>query len=178
MLFGYGSLMSPESLRRTVPAAVNIRPAYIKGFTRAFNKAAGEGWTTTNLDLAGIPFCAVNVAPSQTAGRVNGVVFEIGRDDLPALCKRERGYDLVETPAYHFADDKSLGACLVFSSRVDWGKYVFGEPAQERYTQLCLDAAKQLGEEFYHEFLTTTYIGERPLHEIPELVVPNLSAQL
>jgi cation transport regulator ChaC len=164
-IFGYGSLMSDYSLRVTAPDAKNIRPVWVKGFRREFSKQSERGWHTHNLDLAGIPYCSVDVIVDRSK-RVNGVVFEAGKNDLAALEEREDGYELVSTIAYDFETGKSVGKCFTFSANRRNGIYESDNPAQKRYIDLCLEAAKEYGEEFYRQFLATTYIGEKTLDEI------------
>lgn len=162
LIFGYGSLISKESLYATVKNAKNAQPALIKGFRREFSKWDSEGFHSSNLDLAGIPYCAVDVI-TDTKNVVNGVVFEVDETDLGALKHRETGYAIIETPAYCFKTGKPLGGCFVFSSNACNGKYENGNPAQERYLKICLEGAKEYGDDFYKQFLATTYIGNKSL---------------
>ncbi len=170
MIFGYGSLMDDESLRATVPNAQNVKPAYIKGFRREFNKLDPIGWKSSNLDLAGIPMCAVDVASFKDNERVNGVTFTFEPDYVAELKRREVGYELIETAAYDFHTDEATGLCFVFSCNSNDGEYLFGNPAQERYLEVCLRAAKEFGDDFYREFLATTYIGDKTLEQVPGLI--------
>lgn len=170
IIFGYGSLMDDESLRATVPNAQNVKPAYIKGFRREFNYHDSEGWTESNLDVAGIPMCAVDVIPTGDGKRVNGVTFEAEQDYFAELKRREVGYTLIEAVAYDFHADEAIGASFVFSSNQCDGTYLFDNPAQERYLKICLRAAKGFGDEFYREFLATTYIGGKTLEQVPGLI--------
>jgi cation transport regulator ChaC len=155
-----------------VPNAANLRPAYIKGFRREFSLFDPEGWTTTNLDLTGIPFCAVDVIADSAGGLVNGVIFEVSQEYTAALRRREQEYALIPTTVYDFKNDRELGGCYVFSANKRNGRYLSGEPAQERYLKVCLEGAKEYGNKFYEQFLATTYIGGKTLNEIPELDKP------
>lgn len=167
LIFGYGSLLQPASLRATVPSAKNLRPVYIKGVRREFTLWDVVGWTETNLDLAGIPFCAVDVHPvSDDKSHVNGITFEVSEEELPALLKREEGYKLIETTAYDFHTDKPVGPCMVFSANIHTGEYDFNSAAQKRYLDVCLEGAKLYGEKFYDMFCNTTYIGDRLIKDI------------
>jgi cation transport regulator ChaC len=166
LIFGYGSLMSLESLRAHVPDAENLRKAYVKGFRREFSKWDPIGWKSMYQELAGIPFCAVDVITSNEDERVNGVVFMVSTKRLLALKSREIGYKLLEVPVYDFETDENLGKCLIFSAGTRDGSYSYDEPAQELYTKLCVDAAKEYGDDFYEQFLATTYIGAKTLKEI------------
>ena len=170
-IFGYGSLINLESLKATVPNAYNIRPAYIKGFKREFCLWDSVGWTETNLDLAGEPMCAVDIHLSDNhEARVNGVVFSVPDADLKRLLIREENYKLIETPFYDFKNDQELGTCRVFSANKHNGTYDFKGAAQARYLQICIDSSRQYGERFYSEFLNTTYINDKLLAAMPELL--------
>ena len=170
LIFGYGSLLQLESLKATVPSAKNLRPAYIEGFRREFTLWDPIGWTETNLDLAGIPFCGVDARQtSDNKDWVNGVVFEVDQTDLPALLKREQEYELIETTAYDFNTGQPIGTCMVFSANKITGEYDFNSAAQARYLDVCLEGAQAFGEEFLSQFICTTFIGDRSLDNLPAL---------
>ena len=171
IIFGYGSLMSKESLLVTAPNATDIRPAYIQGFIRDFSYWDPLGYTETNLDLAGIPMCSLNVyATSHNTDRVNGVAFSVDQKDYEALLIRERGQRPLSTAVYDYRTGKKIGDCVVFASQECSGSFDFDNPAQVRYLQVALEAARLLGDEFYQEVLTTTYIGKKTLSEFPQLL--------
>jgi len=130
-----------------------------------------EGFTDTNLDIVGIPYCALDVIKSTDPNaRVNGVAFKVSDSHLEALKKREHDYKLIETTAYDFVTNQSLETCLLFSANKNNGRYEFGSSVQKRYLTLCLEGSKDYGDEFYTEFLRTTFIGGKPLAEFPELI--------
>jgi cation transport regulator ChaC len=170
LIFGYGSLIIPESLRATVPDAKNVHPVYIRGFKRDFSLWDPTGWTATNLDLTGIPFCALDVHQIKDKGaRINGITFEVDESQMPALLRREELYTPIETTAYDFYTDKSLGNCFVFSANKNNGAYDFSSAAQQRYLEECCESSKIYGDAFHREFLESTYIDSRPLSKVPEL---------
>lgn len=168
LIFGYGSLLQLESLKATVPSAKNLRPVYIEGFRREFTLWDTVGWTETNLDLAGIPFCAVDVV-SDSKGWVNGIVFEVAETELPALMEREQEYELVETTAYDFESCQPIGKCMVFTANKNTGRYDFNSNAQTRYLENCLEGAEIYGAEFLSQFIVTTFIDSKSLDRIPSL---------
>ncbi len=160
-IFGYGSLINKESLLATTPSATNIRPAIIKGFMRDFSVWDEAGFTETNLDLAGQPYCAVDVrADSDTTALVNGVVFTIPDDELVRLKQREKDYQTIETIAYDFATHDPLGKSLLFISGKNNGKFIKDSPAQQRYYDICCRSAREYGDDFYTMFIATTKISE------------------
>jgi len=169
--FGYGSLMDPESLLATAPDATDIRACYVKGFRRNFNLWDPIGWTETNLDLAGMPMCALDVEKDTNPDSVvNGIVFSVGGESVSRLLEREENYSLIETQAYDFETSQPIGVCGLFSACKRNGKYDFNSPAQARYLQICLESAKQHGDRFLKDFLDSTFIHGIRLGEYKELV--------
>jgi hypothetical protein len=163
-------LINTQSLLGTASDATDIRPCYVKGFRREFNLWNPRGWTRTNLELKGIPYCAVDISKvSDPEAKVNGVIFTVHSDDLVQLIEREYAYKLVGAAAYDFETGESIGECSLFSACKNDGKYTLSEPAQAKYLEVCMEGAKQYGEAFYKEFLRTTYIGDKRLSEMPEI---------
>jgi cation transport regulator ChaC len=172
-LFGYGSLLSRESLLASVPEASAFVPAYIRGFRRVFNFSDTDGFIKTNLDVAGEAFCAANIeaVPDQDSV-VNGALFTVKQEDLPGLIDREHGYELVCTEAYDFETKRLLGQCGTFlaDDNQNVGEFIHNGAAQLRYLQVCLDGARSHGNEFYELFLQSTHIGGVALGALPELI--------
>jgi cation transport regulator ChaC len=172
LVFGFGSLINTSSLLMTAPSASDIRPAYVKGFRRDFSVWAKDGWSTTNLDLAGIPFCALDIQQNSDAGaKVNGVIFTVNDTDFLRLKERECEYEPTRTTVYDFTSDEPIGECLVFSSCKNNGNYDPESPAQTRYLEICLEGSKRYGENFYQMFLDTTFIDDKRLSDMPELLI-------
>lgn len=163
--FGYGSLINSKSLQASVPSA-KPRPAYIKGFRRCFNLWNPAGFTTTNLDVTGIPFCALDVSKLEDGGtRVNGVAFELDNASFEAMQVREAEYKLIITTCYDYNSDESLGECFVYSAGKNNGVFDQENEAQQRYLQICLDGAKEYGDTFYQEFVRNTFINGKPIKD-------------
>jgi hypothetical protein len=169
--FGYGSLLSLESLQATVPGSHALTLGYIKGFRRDFSKWDEVGFKHSNPDVGRIPYCAVDVEQvDDPASRVNGVLFSVDQAYVEALVKREEGYKMIKTKVYDFNTDKPLGECFVFSACTHDGNFELENVAQARYLEICLSGAKSHGDAFYDEFLQTTYIGGKRLSDHPELI--------
>jgi cation transport regulator ChaC len=171
LVFGFGSLIGEESLRVTAPNAADIRPAYIQGFVREFNLWDADGFTERNLDLAGIPFCALDVRPiSDQSARVNGVTFTVGEQDFKRLLVREEEYNVIETDAYDYETNESIGNCIVFSAGKNNGSFDFTSPAGMRYLQGYLHDARQYGDKYYQELLATTFIDGKDLYHYQQYI--------
>jgi len=167
-IFGYGSLLNFDSLLETSPDATNIQPVYIEGFKRSFNLWDSEGLgSESHGKLRGHPYCALDIAKIGDE-TVNGVSFEVNIS-LENLKKRENMYNLIETEAFDFNSKTSVGNVYVFSSNSNNGSYDFESVAQTRYLKMCLQGAKAMGDDFYQQFLATTYIENSNLLEYPEL---------
>lgn len=101
-MFGYGSLVSPESLGRTlgrtVSIGVEVHEAELSGYQRRWNYGIGHvaGWWT---DDDGVHQECTIVALGLVAAAelaVNGVVVQVSSDELAQLDHRERHYDRVD----------------------------------------------------------------------------------
>ncbi len=81
-VFGYGSLMNPKSLARTIPGEREIFRTRIKDYQRRMNVPYGE-------------YLYLNIAPRENI-EVSGVVIPVTSDELEMLKIREVGYDCVD----------------------------------------------------------------------------------
>ena len=171
IIFGYGSLINLEDLKATASDAFDIRPCYIRGFIRDFSVLDPVGFSESNLDVGGLPYCALDVRPSpDKAVRVNGVIFRTNEGDFKRLVQREQNYNLIKTIAYDFHTNEPLGDCVLFSANKNNGNFDFKSEVQMRYLQICLKGARQYGDAFYQEFLGTTYIDAQSLINMSELL--------
>ena len=158
-----------DSLIFTITHPVDIKPAYVKGFRREFNLWSLTGLRYATPDLRDVPFCALDISKvADQKSKVNGVIFKASNIQLEKLKDRESAYKLVKTVAYDFKTGRKLGDCYLFSACRNDGKYDFGSAAQKSYLETCLRGAKKFGDEFYQEFLNTTYVGDKTLSEVLE----------
>lgn len=162
-IFGFGSLINTESLKASAPSVTSIRSAYIKGFQRSFSLWDPQGFVTTNLDMARIPFCALDIQQSDAQCMINGVVFSVDELEFERIRQREIEYKMLEVEAYDFQSNAQLGTCIVFSANKNNATYDKESDAQERYLRICLDGAQEYGDRFYQQFLETTFIDDEPL---------------
>lgn len=147
-----------------MPDVKEIRPAYIKGLKREFSLWDPLGFTETNLDVAGEPFCALDIHLSTDKNQqVNGVCFEVSERYFENLLIREQEYELIQTEGFDFFTDKTLGTVFAFSANKRNGHYYDSSKAQQRYLEVCLQGAKDFGEDFYEEFLASTLLDGEPL---------------
>jgi len=170
LIFGFGSLISEESMRATTPNATDFKPAYIKGFYRDFSLWDPLGYTETNLDLAGIPFPGLDVKKiSDKNARVNGVTFRVEGADLEKILIREAEYKLIETTAYDYSTERAIGKCSVFSSGKNNCAYDYDSAPLQRYLEIYLQAGKRFGNKYYLELLHTTHVNGKTLDQDSKL---------
>lgn len=136
LLFAYGSLVA-------VPAGATARPAVLRGFRRRWdvamdNRVAIPGYKVYVDPESGaqppvyVTFLAVG--PDGGGGRVGGVVFPVGVDELAVLDRRERNYERVDvSDLVDGLVDGALGARV-------WA-YAGREDARERYRAGAADGS-------------------------------------
>lgn len=139
-VLGYGSLINLHSLRRTCPTATILEVVEIRGFQRIFNKP------TPN-------YAALNVIETKNSKDFfNAVIVEItNKEEFRQLELREEGYSKLKISI----NNKEV---VVFSSLEEPMLYRYETQRQREYLQTCLNGAKDLGDEFYKNFLQTTLI--------------------
>jgi cation transport regulator ChaC len=84
-VFGYGSLMNPMSLARTLPREHTFHPAVLPGYKRRMNLRYKE-------------HVFLNIVPREDS-KVDGLLIPITHDELELLKRREEGYDCVDITA-------------------------------------------------------------------------------
>ncbi len=135
-VFGYGSLVDPSSVGRTIGRQVapgsDLVRAELVGWGRRWNYGVGHigaRWVGDDgVEVADGTIVALGVVQSP-GERVNGVVVRVFPDDLERLDRRERDYDRVDVTA----SLASLGPCPSAVDRVV--TYVPRPSAIERYEQ-------------------------------------------
>lgn len=168
LVFGYGSLLNSESRITTVASALDAQPCFTNDYRRELNVWDADGFTETNLDVAGIPHCAFNLM-SRTGARTNGAAFFIDDREMNKLRARENVYKFVETECFDFQTYESLGIAITFVAPGDQQVADLDNEAQLRYIKISLDGAAQFGRRFFDEFVTSSILGKVCLGEISQL---------
>ena len=84
-VFGYGSLMYPRSLQKTLPGKTIERRVRLRGYRRKFN-----------IPVEG--YLYFNIVPEKKSA-VEGVLIRVSNEELNKLKKRETGYECVDVSA-------------------------------------------------------------------------------
>jgi len=91
-IFGYGSLIDTASRNATAghsTPAIPVRVSAAFGYVRTWDDRTSTGFTALGLARAG---------PGEHAMTINGVLFPVEGNDLPAFDARESGYARIEVP--------------------------------------------------------------------------------
>lgn len=140
-VFGYGSLVSPASLARTIgrltKPGTGFHPATLAGYGRRWNYGVGHvtgSWTAVDgREISDGTIVALGLVESVDE-KVNGAIASLTADELADLDHRERNYDRVDVShLIDDIDDVDLEGLPVFA-------YVPRASAVERY-----EAARDAG---------------------------------
>ena len=162
-IFGYGSLMNMQSLKKTVPNIKAIRPVLLKNYIRCFETKSTTRFTKNITSIS-----VLNIKESKDAF-VNGVCFDVDMEYLNSLLKREGAYELRDIVVNSLTTAISFPALIFIDKSNKKQKFLFDEPVQIEYLKTCINGAKDFGEDFYGMFLETTLIDGYKLKDIKEL---------
>lgn len=154
-LFGYGSLMNKNSLKKTVPEAKVVGKSLLKGYRRVFNVKSPY----RKNEATGIYSSVLNIEESSESSFYGTLIELPDQRNIEDLFKREEGYDLIEITL----EDNTKA--LTYMAEVDIPYlYVFHDCTQKEYLDICIQAAKE--SHFFEDFLHTTFIGEKTIAEL------------
>jgi hypothetical protein len=164
-IVGYGSLMIPESLQKTISPRP-FRAIWVRDYKRIFN-----------LKTKMLRFYKVSEQSNQVAilnvefepgSRLNAAAFDVDEGELEKLKIREKNYYAKEVPTFDFETEKSVGKAVLFIGN----KFAHGERIVSNdylpvpsYMQRCRDAAYAIGKRFGRLFDQTTFLGGGTLLE-------------
>lgn len=182
-IFGYGSLVSPDSMARTIGRiaahGADFFRAELVGYGRRWNYGVvhiSAQWTRddgTDVDDGTIVALGLVESPEET---VNGVVASIAGGELVNLDRRERSYDRVEvTDAITVPDDVGGivdGAVYTYVPRPE--SIAAYEAARDQgtagvrrtYWDLCEEAFSKFGEDQVEQYRSTTPAPDVPVVDV------------
>lgn len=175
-LFGYGSLVLPESagitLARPVPAA---RPARLREWKRRWSLGRDNLTCEKTFELGSGHrpewVLGLNLEPGEDpAGPVNGVVIDVSEAELERLDVREIRYERVEVTG--LVDGEGLPARIVTYTAKEW--HFRPEPPPDavilaNYANAVEAAFRAMGEGELQAYLATT--GPYPVERVEATLV-------
>lgn len=162
-IFGFGSLLSEQSLLGTVPSAVNIIPCKLYGFIRIFNAKSSRYCNSSGKYAA-----ALNIEKSEYNQYLNGICFEMSLEELSFLKQREQGYEIIKVSLIDYKNNEFSAFTFRYPHFEADYDFLENSKPQQDYLNLCLSGAESFGEYFFEEFLETTFIGKKTLKQLKE----------
>jgi cation transport regulator ChaC len=175
-VFGYGSLVLPESIEMTLGRPVGMgRPARLHGWRRRFSQARDNLTCEKTFECDGGRrpewILGLNVEEGEDdAGAVNGVVIELADEELDRLDIREIRYDRVDVT--ELVEGEDLPARIItYAAKSD---HFAPEPPDDAvilatYANAIEGAFEALGPEELERYLQTT--GPYPVERVSATLV-------
>ena len=180
-VFGYGSLVAPASLARTIGRTVRLGDdafeAALAGYGRRWNYGTmvegesidepGRTWTVVALGLE-----------ASSSESVNGLIARVDEGDLAALDRRERNYDRVDVTDLITVVGHAVSSVVTYVPRPDpverfeAARAAGSAAISKRYWDLVDGAFAALGTSQRDRYHATTPDAGIPVVELHERFVP------
>ncbi|MGB0205374.1 MAG: gamma-glutamylcyclotransferase family protein [Neptuniibacter sp.] len=177
---GYGSLLSEQSARETVPALQNFRIVRVPGYRRIFNKVGIVFLSRHGADPASLELASCSTLPDPHSEIICSQ-FECTEADFRMLYEREHRFEWVDVETIESTRLISSGRVCTTSTD-DYYRHRKCQSSQEyhervgqhypgkiwrsdilpfpRYLAFCLQAAQGQGTEVLNNFLDSSYIAD------------------
>ena len=165
---GYGSLVNPSSAAITLnnQSLQTYKPIIVFGVRRIFNYKMPENVSRYDPPIHSMARAALNVrVTGKIEDIVNGIVMKLSIDEIPAVRRREKEYDLMPVVCLDWVKFEST-PFLAYILRCpdelpEHPCYSNNElMPHHHYYSICREGAAQFGEEFLEIWLKTTYLAD------------------
>lgn len=152
-LFGYGSLICPDSVARTLGRNINadqLTPVWLNGYER--------GWTVHDVarfddEANPTPTAFLNITP-HAGRRCNGIAVPVSMEDLEGFDRRERSYRRIDVSALITpALDRPIHA---YVGCEPWTEMPEQTVVAAKYDDLVESAIARRGDTFAKDYHTST----------------------
>lgn len=179
-IVGYGSLLSEQSARETVPELQNFRIVTVPGFRRVFNKVGVVFLSRHGADPMSLEIASCSTLPDPET-EILCSQFECSVDDYERLYEREHRFQWLEVDTVEADGAVSSGHICTTSSDTYYrthkcespqeyhervGQYYSGALWRDdilpfpRYLAFCLQAAQGQGESVLNNFMDSSYLAD------------------
>ncbi len=148
----YGSLLHPKELQRHGISLDSIEFVKVSNFQRVFNQEPSH----RNADS--INRAVLNIQKVENSFFNAILIKNISEKSLQELDIREKGYDrlnLEDGLVRYYTDNKIAKDCFVYIGKK--GKQNEQILPNISYLKLCLNGSRSYFDEFYNDFINTTY---------------------
>jgi hypothetical protein len=165
---GYGSLLNSASASFTFKDEIlrYRRPVIVFGARRVFNYSMGPAVERYGKPEHDIDSAALNIRlTGSVEDTLNAVLIEIPLSEIPALRKREIGYDLEPVACIDWNGLEKrffIAYLLLCPDEPRLGKKRTDNTLMphRNYYLVCKEGAKEFGEPFLQYWLSTTYLAD------------------
>ncbi len=150
----YGSLLNTKELAKHNIGLNQIQTIKVKGYKRVFNQL--PSWRKVD----GIRKAVMNVFEDENSWLNAIVIKNLTSEYIRDLDEREIGYDRVSITDGNVVTYSNiiLKNCIIYKGKV--GKQSNNILPNPKYFKICKDGAKEHGEEFFQDYLLTTFIND------------------
>lgn len=167
-VFGYGSLVSPTSLARTIGRLVEpgeVAIAQLRGYGRRWNYGAQQvrgDWTHEGTTVTDGVMVALGLDANATEV-CNGVVVRVNAAELERLDLRERNYDRTDVTELIEIDDAVPGVAMATPAAVRIVTYVPRRSSIDHY-RAARDARRAAIRQDYWDLVDQAFTALGPRH--------------
>lgn len=177
---GYGSLLSEQSARETIPGLTNFRIVTVKGYRRIFNKVGVVFLSRYGADPTSLQLASCSTEPDSEAEIICSQ-FDCSDEEYEQLYEREHRFNWVDVSTLD--DSGTCGTGLMCTGSTDEyyrlqkclcesdyfrrvGQYYAGKLWRPdilpypRYLAFCLQAAAGQGQKVLDNFLDSSYLAD------------------
>jgi hypothetical protein len=148
----YGSLLDPKELEKHEISMDRVKFVKVKNFKRVFNQE--PSWRKVESNNRAV----MNIESDQSCW-FNALLIEgVSQKQVEELDHRERGYDRVNIPdgdVIEYGSGKIMKNCIVYKGKIDKQNHEILPNLD--YFDICKNGAESYSEEFYADYMTTTY---------------------
>ncbi len=155
-LIVYGSLINKSELEKGGFPLDSTRPVVVRGFKRVFCQE--PSWRPDQGEQRAV----LNVISSKQHWFNALLISSLDDAFLADLDKREKGYNRIRVapsylPGYHFLHTTPQNTYIHVG---ETDKQSVSILPNASYLSMCLEGARQWGEDFYNEFLDSTFVKD------------------
>jgi len=164
-LVGYGSLVNEGSAAVTISKGARV-PVIAFGVRRIFNYEMSLPHPRYGNPADPLARAALNVAATgRPEDMTNGIMVDVPIVDIPALRKREPGYDLIPVACIHWSQRELppfVAYVLLAPDEPREGKVHTNSEIEphRQYYELCREGAVRISEDFLQFWLDSTYLAD------------------
>ena len=169
-VFGYGSLMSPESIEESLDCKIQLTDlisCQLHGYIRRWNACVPYIFEDETSGEFSVDVVFLNIERRKYAS-VNGVLLPVNQADLDVLDQRELVYNRLIVTSQICANQPVQGVVYTYVAQPEYSRKVCLQHGliMSDYIELVEAACREFGEAFLKEYHRTTLPPESPTFQV------------